>query len=685
VGILGSVGSWGPAQVQGAQAKVLGGHLSLQEQPKGVTADESLSRAWSSYEQGRFREAQELFSRAIALADPDSADEARLGLAYALIELGEPQAEEVLQSLVDKDYRLSETLPALIRLKKAKSKWEQALKLTERLEEPARTRLRTEVLKARLSSLSPDSEAFITAGREILEHHPDLRSLRLQLAWACYNLQRYECAEDQFRRLTGEAPQDPEVAQGLGWSLYKQGHFSQAAEAFEKAHSLQPSPKTAENLLLALDKAQDSDMASGVLRTWRGSSDPDIRKVAARRYRQWRLPVLADQAHPGEGACFSGCSLPWLEAGLQASHREAEEGFVGLDQVRMPISLNVPQEFGRVWTLSLTPLRLDTGSTGRTPFAGSYFNFLETGEVGRGLEERLTALEPRVGVHLEGRPMLEFELGLTPVEGPVDPLPTFSLRAHVPDAWSLTFHQCSVQDSFLSYVGQQDPYSGDTWGRVLKTGLLASRTFDMTDDLWLSLEAGGHYIWGENVVDNTSVSGTMSFGQTRPLAAGDLNYGLFATARHFERNSDFFTIGHGGYFSPDIFWMTGPFVRWTTKLCSDSWVDVQLGGGYFDYSTEEADFYPEADEDPEELTSQSARENRVGRYEADDESGWGVNAAVQGWHRLSDHVAFGGFASLNTTSKYEEWQLGLSLRFTLSPRTALCPPLDLVGGSKPCR
>jgi hypothetical protein len=220
---------------------------------------------------------------------------------------------------------------------------------------------------------------------------------------------------------------------------------------------------------------------------------------------------------------------------------------------------------------------------------------------------------------------------------------------------------------------------------VLKTGLLASRTLSLTDDLWLSLEAGGHYIWGKNVVDNTSVSGTMSVGQTRPLAEGVLNYGLFATARHFERNSDFFTFGHGGYFSPELFWMTGPFVRWTTKLCSGSWADVRLGGGYFDFATEEADFYPEADEDPEDLTRRSARENRVGRYAADDESGWGVNAAVQGWHRLSDRLALGGFASLNTTSRYEEWQLGVSLRFTLSPRTALCPPLDQTGGPSPCR
>ena len=106
---------------------------------------------------------------------------------------------------------------------------------------------------------------------------------------------------------------------------------------------------------------------------------------------------------------------------------------------------------------------------------------------------------------------------------------------------------------------------------------------------------------------------------------------------------------------------------------------------FFDYSTEEAAFYPLADEDPGVLTRQSARSNRVGRYAADEESGLGINAAVQGWHRLSKHVALGGFARLNTTSKYEEWQLGLSLRFTLAQREALCPPMDLIGGPNPCR
>jgi len=686
VGLLG--GFWWPCGVTHAQepdAKELHQENDPQSLAEGMSPEEVMSRAWFQYEQGRFRVAQELFSRAIAGADPESANEARLGLAYALVKLGDPRAEDVVQSLVNKGYRLSETVPALIRLKRDKAQWDQALKLSRLLKEPKKTQLRLEIFRAKLSRLPQGSQAFVATAGKILELRPGDRSLRVQLAWACFNQQRYECAQDQFQRLTMEAPSSPELAEGLGWSLYKQGDFPQAADAFEKAHALQPSAKTAENLVLALDRAHDSEKVSDLLRTWRSSSDPDIRKVAAKRYRQWRLPVLADQVHPGEGACFSGCSRPWLEAGLQASHREAEEGFAGFSQVRMPTSLHLPQKFGRIWTLSLTPLWLESGSTGRTPFAGSYVNFLETGEVVRDLEERLTALEPRVGMRVEGRPILEIELGLTPLEGPVDPMPTFTLQARVPDAWSLTFQQCSVQDSFLSYVGQQDPYSDDTWGRVLKTGLLASRTLSLTKDAWLSMEAGGHLYWGKNVVDNTSVSGTMSVGQTRALAAGDLNFGLFATARHFERNTDFFTIGHGGYFSPELFWMVGPFVRWTTKLCSSSWIDVRLGGGYFDYSTEEADFYPVADEAPEELTRQSARSNRVGRYAADEESGLGINAAVQGWHRLSDHVALGGFARLNTTSRYEEWQLGLSLRFTIAQREALCPPADLIGGSSPCR
>ncbi len=655
------------------------------DQLKDFSAQEVLGRAWSSYSAQEFVQAKRLFRQAIVKADQETAMEARLGLGYTLIRLNDPQAEAVFESLVDQGYELSETVPALIRIKRDKKAWDQVARLARLLEEPQRSRVQAEVLRAKLNMLPEESKGFIPTAQELLKLEPNDRSLRLQLAWACFKRGRYACAHKQFVRLNSQRPESLEILDGLGWSLFKQGRFVQAANAFEQAFQLQPSRKQAENLLLALDKTGEDERVSEWLQTWRGFDDPEIRKVAARRYQAWRLPVLTDQVRSGPEMCFSGCSRPWLETGLLFSHREAEEGFSGLDQVRIPLSVNVPQELGRIWSLSLTPLKLEAGPTDPAPFAGSYFQHLETDQVEHDLEDELWGLEPGVGLRIEGRPSVEFELGLTPLGGPIDPRPTFSVRAFVPDTWSVRLHQCSVQDSFLSYAGQQDPYSDRKWGRVLKTGLEGSRTLPLPGRAWLSLDLGGHLYWGKNVVENSSVSGTISLGQTRTFAAGDLNVGVFAMAEHYERNTDFVTFGHGGYFSPDLFWMVGPFVRWTSRVCERSWFDVQVGGGYFDYSTDGADFYHEVDQVAADLIRETARDNLTGRYQADGDQGIGVNAAFAGWHRLNEHLAFGGFGRLNTTSKYEEWQVGLSLRFTLSPRQNLCPPLELIGGSSSCQ
>jgi tetratricopeptide (TPR) repeat protein len=557
--------------------------------------------------------------------------------------------------------------------------------LASRLKKSRREAMQAEILRSKLQDMAEDSREFLDTAQRLLTLEPYDRSLRLQLAWGCFNRSRYECARREFARLAKETPENPEVFQWLGWSLFKQGEYALAADAFEKALGVQPSQKRAQDLLLALDRADEPDKLSLILRAWRTSENPELSSAAAAQYRAWKLPVLADQAHPGLGPCYSGCSKPWLETGFLFSHREAEEGFSGLDQARFPVSLHMPQEFGRVWSVSLTPLHLDAGSTGRFPFAGSYYKYLETGQSDNALEDELRGLEPRVGLLVEGRPTFAFELGLTPLGGPVDSMPTFSLEAFQRDIWSIRLHQCPVQDSLLSYVGQQDPYSDRHWGRVLKTGLEGSRTFSLTDRVWLAMEMGGHFYWGKNVVENTSLSGTISFGQTRTVIQGDLHAGLFATARHFERNSDFFTFGHGGYFSPDFFGMGGPFVRWTSKMCQSTWVDVQLGAGYFGYSTEEADFYHESDQAAADLVRESARINRTGRYDAESDEGLGVNAAVQAWHRLGDHLAVGAFGRLNTTSKYEEWQAGIVFRMTLSSRKRLCPSLDLLGKTLQCR
>lgn len=680
---LGLIGS--QARAQASEPHRSSPWVSQPDQEETLPAREILAQAWSLFNQGDLRRAERLFRQAHSAAHREVALEAGLGLGYTLVKLNDPQAEAVFETLVAQGYALSQTVPALIRIKKGQGAFDQAMALTERLTEPQGSSMQAEILRARLNASPQGSQAFVTAAEELLSLEPDDRELRLQLAWACFELGRYACAQEHFARLDSQWPPDPEVLQGLGWSLFKQGSHARAAEAFARALHLQPSPKRAEDLLLALEKAGDHGSISDRLRTWRTSQDPELRAVAARRYEARKLPVLTDQTSPGQETCFSGCSRPWLETGLYFSHREAEDGFSGLDQTRIPISIHGTQEFGRVWSLSLTPLQLDAGEAGRAPFAGSYFRYLETDRIENSLEDELWGLEPRAGLLIEGRPTLAFELGLTPLEGPIDPRPTFSLEASVPDSWSLRLHQCSVQDSFLSYVGQQDPYSDRTWGRVLKTGLEGSRTVPLGGDAWVSLDFGAHLYWGQNVVDNTSLSGTVSLGQTRTLKQGDLNAGLFATARHFERNTDFMTFGHGGYFSPEVFWMVGPFVRWTSRLCQGSWLDVQVGGGYFDYSTEKADFYPENDQDVADLGRQSARDNLTGEYGAGGDDGLGVNAAVQAWHRVGDHLALGGFGRVNTTSKYEEWQAGIALRVTMSPRAQLCPPLDLIKGSSSCQ
>lgn len=62
----------------------------------------------------------------------------------------------------------------------------------------------------------------------------------LRLAFACYNLHRYDEAAGFYRKLHELYPSDVEVISGLGWALVKAGKVAEAAPIFREGAELAP-------------------------------------------------------------------------------------------------------------------------------------------------------------------------------------------------------------------------------------------------------------------------------------------------------------------------------------------------------------------------------------------------------------------------------------------------------------
>ena len=233
-----------------------------------------------------------------------------------------------------------------------------------------------------------------------------------------------------------------------------------------------------------------------------------------------------------------------------------------------------------------------------------------------------------------------------------------------------------MKDSILSYVGQKDPYGNDEWGRVTRNGIEAGKTWPLGGRWWASGSAGFDYYMGDSVWDNQAVHLDTAVGQTLLFDRDELSYGVFATAQHFRRNSDFYTYGHGGYYSPELMTMVGPFVRYRTAVCRDYWFDVHASAGWLHQRLDSSPFYPLFDGDTAGFTPAAAADAN-GTYDSDTDNKLGFNIQVQGMKLITPHLAAGGFASVNNSADYTEWTAGIGIQIFFDPQNLFWTRKDM--------
>jgi thioredoxin-like negative regulator of GroEL len=127
----------------------------------------------------------------------------------------------------------------------------------------------------------------------------------------------------------------------------------------------------------------------------------------------------------------------------------------------------------------------------------------------------------------------------------------------------VTGERRAVTDSLLSYAGASDPGSGLTWGGVTRTRVHAQLEFSPGP---ANFYVGGGYDWlnGQNVVTNSEVE--LGAGGSYPVYKtpdDEVRVGLNLVYFGYQNNQDHFTLGYGGYFSPQDYVAAVVPVTWT--------------------------------------------------------------------------------------------------------------------------
>ena len=485
--------------------------------------------------------------------------------------------------------------------------------------------------------------------------------LYLKKAGEAYDKKKYAEAQTLAGKALTIQPENQEAQLLSARSFSAQGKPQEGLPLFLDQYKKSPSPELGKSVLSTHDQLGERKKAFQFAESMGKEASPASKKAAAEYFASHDAPVRAAQTDLEPGTCYYNSDKPSLEASLLFRHKSGSDGFDKLIEADFPITFDYPTRYGKKWSFSLIPAYLSSGSAPSFPYAGNYYKYVNGGPKQNDLVTSLWAVKPEVGFQKEGPIRYGFLLGTSFIGAPVSPLPTFTAGLSGKN-WLVNVHQVQVDESILSYAGQKDPYMDKKWGRVLRTGIDGDITFEPRPTYWLTLAAGYNYLWGQDVWSNQSVFGTASFGKTFPWGPGDLSAGWFATVKHFQRNSNFFTYGHGGYFSPEIFFITGPTLRYRTPPCATHSIDARASAGYMYYKTKDSPHYPLFDDNLMALNG-SARGDATGTYSGENVSRLGLSGKIRGEKLFGNHWIGSAFLGFNNASSYNEWRTGVSLQY----------------------
>lgn len=224
---------------------------------------------------------------------------------------------------------------------------------------------------------------------------------------------------------------------------------------------------------------------------------------------------------------------------------------------------------------------------------------------------------------------------------------------------TLNFSREALRDTLLSFAGAQDPVSRQVWGGVTATG--ATLRTDFGDERG-GLYAGGGYqiLEGRNVVRNNRIE-AFAGGYRRVLTNlhGSLNVGLFAMGMSYRHNLRFFTLGHGGYFSPQRYILVTAPVEWRGSWNRRLQYSIAASAGPQNFREDASPYFP----------TMPLLQGRTGPYYPDFRStalNYGLD--LRTIYQMNERWFLDAHVNANNARNFSAQSLTFSLRYSLRPQ-----------------
>ncbi|KAB8309149.1 cellulose biosynthesis protein BcsC [Rouxiella chamberiensis] len=226
--------------------------------------------------------------------------------------------------------------------------------------------------------------------------------------------------------------------------------------------------------------------------------------------------------------------------------------------------------------------------------------------------------------------------------------------------WTTTVSRRPVSSSLLSFAGAKDPGTVTTWGGVRATGASLGLSYDqgLANGVWADVSA--HQLTGENVEDNTRER--LMGGYYYKVINEDnrrATVGLSSMLWHYQKDLSGYTLGQGGYYSPQQYFSLSVPVNYRQRTENWSW---QLGGSvsWSRSSTSDEKRYPIQNLVPDSLPDKGAVET------GSSGSGFGYTVQALVERRVSSHWTVGAGIDIQQAKDYTPSHYLLYARYSLS-------------------
>lgn len=372
--------------------------------------------------------------------------------------------------------------------------------------------------------------------------------------WSNYKLGRYQQAQQAFAnvyRTSAVLSQREAAAEGVLLCAQQDGDWNAVRDLATRSKGVLLSEAGERRLVEALQRgelgAADVDVVDGHLRRQYGNAASIVAAGGGwterrggsglDRYTLWRRPLAHWQLSGGGGFRFYGR----IDDYALDSEAPAAGSWLGS---------------GR-WQVN-------------TPTQTASFSAHGTGELLVGLRRADNPLFLELGRSADGGAIAPTWLGRLGYD-----------RRGAEQGLVAALYRRPRQDSLLSYVGMNDPFSGKRWGRVVEQGV-AIDGYRSIDRDW---HVGGHLalfdLEGASVAGNSGNEFYLAVQRTIEASGSRNRLGLgpYLYATGYAKDLSHYSFGQGGYYSPQRMWQTGLSGDW---LCNgtDSVLHVAADIGY---------------------------------------------------------------------------------------------------------